>query len=113
LATQCEQNYKSFTHLAYYAPFYALIDKKAGKGTSTDDSAYSNKWLRTNFEAIKNRSDQYSETIGLLEIWFPKNVFVRAKRIAGEIDGQVDDYNTMIKENKSNTRQYFEQYKET
>jgi hypothetical protein len=93
LSTQFDQDYKTFTHLAYYAPYYARLDKKSGTGSSTE-------WLTENLKDIKKRSDQISTTVGLFEIWFPKNVFDWAEKIAGEIDGQVDDYNTMIKQRK-------------
>jgi hypothetical protein len=96
LATTFVENYRDFKDVAYFVPFYADIDRKSGKGSSTSPTLTSIKYLHDNFKEMKSRSDQLSKTVALFEVWFPKKLFEWATTISNYIDGQVDDYNTMI-----------------
>jgi hypothetical protein len=98
LETSFVENYRDFKDVAYFVPFYADIDHKDGKGSSTNKTLQSVNYLITSFEEIKKRSDQLSKTVALFEVWFPKKLFDWATTMSNYIDGQVDDYNTMIKD---------------
>lgn len=112
LATTFVENYRDFKDLAYYVPFYAdkdakgspslrilppvCIDTKNSKISPSPKTPWSVEYLTDCFNEIKSRNDRLSQTIALFEVWYPTKLFDWATTISNYIDGQVDDYNTMI-----------------